>query len=77
MSFVGACSVPLSDEERFERIIQALLSNIEVWKEQAQEIADHAIPVTGNLGRGLHLLKSLEQASITLRKLAESGETQE
>jgi hypothetical protein len=71
VSYVSHHFSPMTDEERFNRIVQAMLANIEGWKEQAQEIAEHAVPVTGNLGRGLHLLKSLEQASISLRKLAD------
>lgn len=51
-------------------MIEAMLSNIDTWREQVEEIAANAIPITGNLGRALHLLKSLEQSRLSLRKLA-------
>lgn len=60
----------MTDEERAERMVGAMLASLDVWIAQVEEISVNAIPVTGNLGRALHLLKSLEQARITLRKLA-------
>lgn len=60
----------MTDAERARRIIEALLSTIDTWMEQVNEIADAAIPVTGNKARALHLLKAMQQCKISLRKLA-------
>jgi hypothetical protein len=70
VSYVAAGYRPLTDEERAQRMIEAMLSNIEAWREQVEEIAANSIPITGNLGRALHLLKNMEQSRIALRKLA-------
>lgn len=63
--------MPLTEEERARRIITAIMSNMDAWTEAVTEIADAALPITGNRSRALHLLKSLMQAKLTLEKLSE------
>jgi hypothetical protein len=70
MSCLFRTRMPLSEEERARRIIDAVLSSLDGWYEQAMEISDAAIAVTGNKARGLHLAKSLAQAKLALEKLA-------
>lgn len=59
--------------ERAAQVIQALNSTLDSWYEAALEIADNALPVTGNKARGLHLAKSILQAKAVLDKLSKDG----
>lgn len=70
MSCLLRIHMPLTEEERARRIIDAILSNMDTWIEQAMEISDAAVAITGNKARGLHLAKSLAQAKLTLEKLS-------
>lgn len=70
MSCLLRIYMPLTEEERARRIIDAILSNMDTWIEQAMEISDAAVAITGNKARGLHLAKSLAQAKLTLEKLS-------
>lgn len=56
--------------ERAERIIMAVLANMDNWRERLEEIEEHAIAVTGNKGRALALLRDMQMAKISLRRLA-------
>lgn len=58
-----------------ERMAMALLAQLDGWKEQLEEIADKAHPVTGNRARALHLMHSILQARGVLEQiLKQSGE---
>jgi hypothetical protein len=59
----------LSQPDQAERLMLALLSTLDSWIEQVENIADHAIPVTGNKKRALHLLRAMMQARITLHQM--------
>ena len=59
------------DADRCRRIIVAVLANIGNWEERALEIADNAIPVTGNKARGLSLARDLHMARLSLKRLAD------
>jgi hypothetical protein len=59
----------LSQPDQAERLMLALLSTLDSWIEQVESIADHAIPVTGNKKRALHLLRAMMQARITLHQM--------
>lgn len=56
--------------ERAERIIKAILANMDNWQERIEEIAVHAVPITGNKARALALLRDMKLAQISLRRLA-------
>lgn len=58
------------DPERQERIIRAVLANIANWEDRLEEISDHAIPVTGNRGRALSLMRDMKYAKLSLARLA-------
>lgn len=60
----------MTDEEKADRLIAAVLNSIDTWRLQVEEIADAALPVTGNKRRALHLLRAMTQARLTLRNLA-------
>jgi hypothetical protein len=62
--------MPKLQAERAERIIVAVLENIGNWQDRVLEIADNAIPVTGNKARALSLARDLEMAKHSLRRLA-------
>lgn len=55
--------------ETAQRLALALLSNLDGWMERVEEIADAALPVTGNKARALHLLVAMEQTKIVLLHL--------
>lgn len=46
-----------------------MLISIDNWRVRAEEIAEHAVPVTGNKGRALSLARDLLQAKISLTRL--------
>lgn len=56
---------------RAKRIIVAVLQNIRNWEDRLEEIADAAIPVTGNKARALALLRDMRMAHVSLCRLAE------
>lgn len=56
---------------RAKRIILAVLQNVRNWEERLDEIAEAAIPVTGNKARALSLLRDLEMFRVSLCRLAE------
>jgi hypothetical protein len=68
MSCLLRVHMPLTEEERARRIIDAILCNLDTWSDQVSEIAD--LPDAGNRKLALHLLKSLMQAKLTLQKLS-------
>jgi hypothetical protein len=47
-----------------------VLQNIGNWMERTEEIASNAIPVTGNKGRALSLLRDMTYAKLSLARLA-------
>lgn len=51
-----------------ERLVAAVLVNMDTWIEAASEIAEHAIPT--NKGRALNLERNLRQSQQALRRLA-------
>jgi hypothetical protein len=55
-------------QERAERIITAVLQNIENWQERVLEIEQNT--EHGNKIRALSLARDLEMAKISLRRLA-------
>lgn len=67
MSYVGIPTL-MDDEERARRMAAALLSSLDTWLEQVDEIAIHATP--GNRVRALHLMRSMLAAKQTLRNIA-------
>jgi hypothetical protein len=48
----------------------AVLQNIDNWRQRAEEIAEHAIPITGNKARGLSLARDMHQAMLSLKRLS-------
>ncbi len=56
---------------RARRIIVAVLANIDNWCERLEEIAENAIPATGNKARALALERDMVMAKISLCRLAE------
>lgn len=56
---------------RARRIIVAVLANIDNWTQRLDEIAEAAIPATGNKARALALQRDLMLAKISLCRLAE------
>ena len=55
-------------EERANRVVVAVLANIENWRERALEIEANANP--GNKIRALSLARDLEMARLSLCRLA-------
>jgi hypothetical protein len=74
MSFVGDGAVPLTDEERAQRLIAAMLGSLDTWIAATEQIAGAAAPFTGNKARALHLQRSMLSARQTLLQLAEGSE---
>jgi hypothetical protein len=56
--------------DRAQRIIVAVVQNIRDWEQRVEEIADAAIPVTGNKARGLALLRDMRVTRLGLARLA-------
>jgi hypothetical protein len=56
--------------ERSERIINAVLANIQNWEDRLSDIAEAAIPVTGNKTRALALARDMHMARLSLKRLA-------
>lgn len=56
---------------RARRIIVAVLQNVRNWERRLDEIAEAAIPATGNKARALSLLRDLEMFRISLCRLAQ------
>lgn len=69
MSYVGV-PVLMDDAEKAERLARAVLGSIDTWCIAIEEIADAAIPFTGNKARALHLQRSMLAAKQTLRNIA-------
>ena len=57
--------------ERARRIIAAVLANISNWEARLDEIAEAAIPLTGNKRRALALQRDLMLARLSLCRLAQ------
>ena len=53
---------------KHDRIVAAVLENMNAWISAAEEIAEHAIPT--NKGRALNLERNLRQCQQALRRLA-------
>jgi hypothetical protein len=70
VSYVSTGFAPLTDEEKADRLIAAVLNSIDTWIQQVAEIESAAIPFTGNKARALHLQRSMLSAKQTLRRLA-------
>ena len=49
---------------------RAMLNSIDTWIDQAEQIAEAAIPFTGNKARALHLQRSMLAAKQALREIA-------
>jgi hypothetical protein len=47
-----------------------MLANIANWETRLEEIANAAIPVTGNLGRALALQRDMAMCRLSLARLA-------
>jgi hypothetical protein len=60
----------MTEEERAERMATAILNSLDTWIRATEEIAEAAIPFTGNKSRVLHLQRSMLSAKQTLRRLA-------
>lgn len=56
--------------EKLARILRATLASIDGWRERAIEIAEAAVPATGNRARALSLAKDMELARLALRRIA-------
>jgi hypothetical protein len=61
--------VPLRNEKA-QRLVRAVLENVQDWESRALEIADAALPVTGNKARALSLARDMEQCRLSLTRLA-------
>lgn len=70
MSYVATGFSPLTDEEKADRLITAVLNSIDTWIQQVVEIESAAVPFTGNKARALHLQRSMLTAKQTLRNIA-------
>lgn len=55
-------------DEKARRIVQAVLANIQAWEDRVLEIEANANP--GNKVRALALARDLEQARVSLTRLA-------
>jgi hypothetical protein len=62
--------VPL-EGARARRIIIAILQNVGNWESRLEEMAEAAIPATGNKARALSLLRDMEMFKRSLCRLAE------
>lgn len=51
------------------RVVEAVLANIDNWRERCLEIEANANP--GNKARALSLARDLEQARVSLKRLSE------
>lgn len=60
--------MPLNDDARMQRIIRAVLVNIDGWRNRILLIADR-MP-TGDRHDALHLAKDIEMARLSLCRLA-------
>lgn len=69
MSYVGI-PVLMDDAERAAHMAAAILNSLDTWIQETEQIADAAIPFTGNKARALHLQRSMLAAKQTLRRLA-------
>jgi cob(I)alamin adenosyltransferase len=54
-------------------MIDALMANLDDWIAAVEEIEQHALPTTGNKARALHLMRTLEQAKLTLQHLIDDA----
>lgn len=70
VSYVCRQWSPMTDEERAQRMAAAILNSLDTWILAAEQIAEAAIPFTGNKQRALHLQRSMLTAKETLRRLA-------
>jgi hypothetical protein len=59
-----------------ERMVAALLATLDGWMDQAEEIADHAIPATGNAARALHLKMGMAQAKVSLQAMLDRSRSE-
>ena len=57
------------EPERAQRIITAVLENVSNWEQRLVEIEEAAIP--GNKWRILALMRDMEMAKLSLRRLAD------
>lgn len=71
----GGQRIMVLTPERARQVISALSSTLDGWYEQAIEISEAAIPVTGNKARGLHLARSILQAKLMLDKISEGDDS--
>lgn len=61
-------------EAKVRRLVEAVRINIDNWISAAEEIAEHAAPVTGNKARALHLQRSLMQAKAAIEHIMQDAE---
>jgi hypothetical protein len=69
VAFVGTGSL-MDDAEKAERLARAVLNSLDTWIAATEEIANAAVPFTGNKARALHLQRSMLAARQTLRNIA-------
>lgn len=61
-------------EAKIRRFAGALLANLDSWAAAAEEIAEHASPITGNKARGLHLARSILSAKNAIEHILRDAE---
>lgn len=54
-----------------ERVVRAVLENLGNWEERLAEIERNAPSENGNKARALSLMRDMEQAKVSLRRLLE------
>jgi hypothetical protein len=55
-----------------DRLVAALLSNLDVWIADLEEIHEHATP--GNKRRALHLQRNMLQTKLALKRMIGKAE---
>lgn len=60
----------MTDEEKAERMANAILNSLDGWLSEVEAIEAFAIPFTGNKARALHLMRGMLSAKRTLRDIA-------
>lgn len=61
-------------DAKVKRLIDAIMANLDQWIAALEEIQQNAIPITGNRARALHLMRTLEQAKLTMKHLIADAE---
>lgn len=58
-----------AETAKAKRLMNAVLQNMEDWRDRTLQIADLAHPATGNKARALSLARDLEQCRLSLQRL--------